>query len=830
MSLLKDGTFYLGKQFDPAAGKLIDERVLYNPADLTTHAVVTGMTGSGKTGLCIGMLEEAALEGIPAIIIDPKGDLTNLLLHFPDLLPGDFQPWIDPEAARREGKPVEQVAQETAERWKKGLEEWGLTTDNIRELQNAVDFSLYSPGSSAALPVNILSSFEAPDLPWQENREILREKISTIVTALLGLIGLSDIDPLRSREHILLSNILEHAWSSGGSLDLTELILQTQKPPFERLGAFPVNNFFPEKDRFSLAMLLNNFLASPSFEVWRDGQPLDIGKMLYSPSGKPRHSIFYLAHLNESERMFFVTLLFASIESWMRAQRGTGTLRALIYMDEILGYLPPLGNPPSKTIMLRMLKQARAFGIGLLLATQNPVDVDYKGLSNAGTWMIGRLQTDQDKQRLLDGLDSAGGGVDRAAMDRMISALGKRVFVLHSVHNKKPVQFQTRWVMNFLAGPMTRSQLPELMKLVQPVTAAVATTASQPATVIERAPAAATSPATREILSTTRPPLPVGVEEYFLPNDLPIGDALRNAGVASSASVQQTGFIYRAALLAQAGINYLARKYNLEINRDVCALPQEARGRNIEWEHFPWRSFKRSEVVTSPLPGAQYSPLPAWLADARLLAGYQQDFVEWVYRNATLRVRANEKLKVFAPPEVSTAQFREQCAQAARQAMQADLDKIESTYQKRTSDLQRRIERARSDVRDKENTHDQRKMEELATHGQSLLNLFGKRRATISSSMTKRRLTSEAKDRLDKAKLALEQLEKEAKVMDEEKAREIKAVQERWADLVNEEIEIPITPYKKDIFVALYGIIWMPYYQINVDGQQRELPAFKTPA
>ncbi len=828
MSLSKDGTFYLGRQFDPATGKLMDERVLYTPADLTTHAVVTGMTGSGKTGLCIGLLEEAALEGIPAIIIDPKGDLTNLLLHFPNLLPADFQPWIDPEAARREGKPIEQVAQETAERWQKGLADWGLTADNLRELHDAVDFGLYSPGSSAALPVNILSSFEAPDLPWQENREILREKISTIVTALLGLIGLTDIDPLRSREHILLCNILEHAWSSGGSLDLTELILQTQKPPFERLGAFPVDNFFPEKERFALAMLLNNFLASPSFEIWRDGQPVDIGKMLYSRSGKARHSIFYLAHLNESERMFFVTLLFASIESWMRAQRGTGTLRALIYMDEILGYLPPLGNPPSKTIMLRMLKQARAFGIGLLLATQNPVDVDYKGLSNAGTWMIGRLQTDQDKQRLLDGLDSAGGGVDRAAMDKMISALGKRVFILHSVHNKKPLQFQTRWVMNFLAGPMTRSQLPDLMKRIQPEAATAA--AAQPGTPVERAAAAAIAPVNREILSTTRPPLPAGIEEYFLPNDLPIGDALRRAGVPTNAAVQQSGYIYRAALLAQAGINYLARKYNLEINRDVCALPQEARGRSIEWEQFPWRAFKRSEVVSNPLPGAQYSALPAWLADARLLAGYQQDFIEWVYRNATLRVRANEKLKVFAPPEVTTAQFREQCAQAARQAMQAELDKVEGGYQKRAGDLQRKIERARSDVQDKENSHDQRKLEELATHGQSLLNLFGKRRATISSSMTKRRLTSEAKDRLDKAKLALEQMENDLKDLEEEKARELAAIEDRWADLVNEETEIPISPYKKDIFVALYGMIWMPYYQISVDGQPREIPAFQTPA
>lgn len=827
MALSKDGVFYLGKQYDPAEKKLLDQPILFNPADLTTHAVVTGMTGSGKTGLCIGLLEEAALEGIPAIIIDPKGDLTNLLLHFPDLLPSDFELWIDPETARREEKTVGQLAEETALRWKNGLAEWGLGSNQIRELKDAVDFALYSPGSSAAVSVNILSSFESPDLPWAENREILREKISTIVTALLGLIGLNDVDPLRSREHILLSNILEHAWSSGKSLDLTDLILQTQKPPFDRLGAFPVNNFFPEKDRLSLAMLLNNFLASPSFEVWREGQPLNVQNFLYSPNGKARHSIFYLAHLNESERMFFVTLLFASIESWMRSQRGTGNLRTLIYMDEIYGYLPPLSNPPSKTVMLRMLKQARAFGVGLLLATQNPVDVDYKGLSNAGTWMIGRLQTDQDKQRLLDGLDSAGGGVNRQQMDRLISTLGKRVFVLHSVHAKQPLLFQTRWVLNYLAGPLTRSQLPALLPLTS-IADSAGTPAQRTTSELQSASSAPVAAGAKGFTSA-RPPVPSGVEEYFLPNDLPLSESIRQANIHASAQIEQKGFVYYPALFAQATINYLARKYNLEINREVAVLVQETRGRSIEWDDFNWRSFKRAEITAQPLPAAQYAPLPGWLADARQLTVFQQDFVEWVYRNATIRVRANEKLKVYAAPEVSTAEFREQCAQAARSALQSEVDKLEALYQKKIEDLNRKIERAKSDVADKENTYKQRQMEELATHGQSLMNLFGKRRATLSSSMTKRRLTSEAKDRLEKAKLALEQLQKQLKDIETEKNRELKQIQERWADMVNDEVEIPLSPYKKDIFVPLYGIIWIPYYSIVVDQQVREIPAFRSP-
>src|SRR5512146_2969608 len=462
---MTDSNFYLGRAYDPIKQTVTEKEITYDPADLTTHAVVTGMTGSGKTGLCIDLLEEAALKGIPAIIIDPKGDLTNLLLHFPDLAPQDFQPWIDSDLARRSQKTVEQVASETAETWRNGLGEWGITSERILALKNAAQFAIYTPGSNSGIPVSVLSSLAAPSLSWQDNREILRERISSTVTALLGLVGYEDIDPIRSREHILLSNIFETAWSQGKDVELTELILQTQNPPFDKLGAFPVETFFPAKDRMELAMVLNNILAAPGFETWRDGQALNIGSLLYTDDGRPRHNIFYLAHLSDEERMFFVTLLLSAVETWMRTQSGASSLRALLYMDEIYGYLPPQRNPPSKQPLLRMLKQARAFGLGLLLATQNPVDVDYKALSNAGTWFIGKLQTEQDKNRLLDGLESAAGSISRIVFDKLISSLGKRVFVLHNVHTARPQVFQTRWTMNYLAGPLTRNQIPALNKL-----------------------------------------------------------------------------------------------------------------------------------------------------------------------------------------------------------------------------------------------------------------------------------------------------------------------------------------------------------------------------
>ena len=345
----KDDKFYLGKIFNLKKNAITNDLLKYDPPDLTTHAIVTGMTGSGKTGLCVGLLEEAALQGIPAIVVDPKGDLTNLVLSFPDLTPEDFAPWIDANRARREKKTIPEVAEKTAALWKKGLKDWGMGSKEIQTLKDAVDRTIYTPGSTTGMQVNILSSFQAPSIDWDKNEEILREKISSTVTALLTLVGLKDIDPLRSREHILLANIIEYHWQGGTSLDLLDLIRQTQTPPFDQLGAFSLNDFFPKKDRSELAMRLNNFLASPSFQSWIEGQPLNIERMLYMPDGKPRHTIFYLAHLDDAERMFFVTLLYAAVETWMRKQRGTGDLRALVYFEEIHGYIPPVANPLSFT-------------------------------------------------------------------------------------------------------------------------------------------------------------------------------------------------------------------------------------------------------------------------------------------------------------------------------------------------------------------------------------------------------------------------------------------------------------------------------------------------
>ena len=826
----REKSFFLGRQFDPQNNKILVDDVYYDPADLTTHGIVTGMTGSGKTGLCVGMLEEAALKGIPALVIDPKGDLTNLLLHFPDLLPADFEPWLDQDEARRKNKDLKQLSEETAGLWKNGLADWGLGKDDLQALKDSVQFCVYTPGSTSGEPVNILSSFAAPDLAWEEHSEILRERISSTVTGLLALVGMDDIDPLRSREHILLANLLENAWSQGKSMDLIELIMQVQSPPIDRLGAFPMDRFFPENDRFELAMLLNNFLASPSFQTWMEGAALDVEALLYTPSGQPRHSIFYLAHLSENERMFFVTLLFAAVESWMRTKRGTKTLRALIYFDEILGYLPPVKNPPSRPILLRMLKQARAFGVGLLLATQNPVDVDYKALSNAGTWMIGRLQTERDKDRLLDGLTSASGAANRSELDGLISGLGKRVFLLHNVHESKPQIFQTRWALNYLAGPLTRSQIPALNKMTgftpQAEAEPAAADKEQPRETTKTETGTEKKKSTDNVYSTTAPAVPAGVNEYFLPNSLGVKEASRSLDL--SGAVDPEGFIYHPALLAQCQVNYLSRKYKLEQIKQICCLVEGLEAENVRWEDFPWHTLGRSDLQKQALPSSSFDNLPAALSDAGRLKNYEKDFVEWIYREGTIYLKVNEKLQVYAGPDISDEKFAEMCSKAAKDLQEEARQKLEKTFDSKLSTLLEKVTRQEMEIDQQEGELNQRRMEELGTHGELVLSLFSKRRRSVSSSLTKRRMTQQAKMELEQEEKELELMQKKVEDLQKEKTEALADLEKEWQEITAEVTQVPLTPYKKDIFVEYFGIVWMPYYLVRVDDRLREVPAFKS--
>ena len=839
---MTDENFYLGREYDPLRQTLTDKEITYDPADLTTHAVVTGMTGSGKTGLCIVLLEEAALKGIPAIIIDPKGDLTNLLLHFPDLAPQDFQPWIDADVARRSGKSLEQVATDASTSWREGLKEWGIPQERILALKNAAQFAIFTPGSDAGIPVSVLSSLTAPEISWQENREVLREKITSTVTALLGLVGYTDIDPLRSREHILLANIFESAWSQGKDVELAELILQTQTPPFEKLGAFPVETFFPAKDRMELAMVLNNILAAPAFETWREGQSLNIGSMLYTSDKRPRHNIFYLAHLSDTERMFFVTLLLSAVETWMRTQSGSPSLRALLYMDEIYGYLPPSRNPPSKQPILRMLKQARAFGLGLLLATQNPVDVDYKALSNAGTWFIGKLQTEQDKNRLLDGLESAAGDISRMVFDKLISSLGKRVFVLHNIHAKQPELVQTRSTMNFLAGPLTRNQIPALNKLANAEGISTPAGMSHPAEhqtmapMMEAAPtlrpaSSPSQPPTARIQSSsTKPPIPAWIHEYFLPQNYSLPEAFSAAQKTMPAEVMIDGVIYRPTLLASAEVHVLDRKHGVdsELTRAALVKTPEKRGA-VRWEEYQLSANILDSVDTSPVPSARFSSIDSPLNDVKLMTAMQKDFTDWVYRTSAVKARVNQALKVFAGPDVGPADFMKACAEAAREARDAEVEKKTAQLDRQLKTLVDKLAREERELREDEAELSGRKWEEgshLLEIGASMLGIGRKKISPVTSQISKNRLKNKAKENVEESVDAIEQFKQQIAEAEKRREETIAEIHDRWGRMVNEITEVTIAPKKTDVFVKLFGVAWMPYYVIQAGTEAIELPAF----
>jgi hypothetical protein len=802
--------FFFGRAYDLAAKQALTENpIFYDPADLTTHAVITGMTGSGKTGMGIILLEEAALQGIPAILIDPKGDLTNHLLHFPDLLPEDFAPWIEQDAVTREGKTVEQAATDVAALWTKGLADWGIDKTRMQKLAENVSYAIYSPGSNSAIPVSILSSLKCPQIPWEENKEMLRENISSTVTALLELVGFKNLDPVRSREHILLANIFEVAWSKGQDLDLESLILQTQNPPFEKLGVFPLSKFYPEKERFELAMLLNNFLAAPAFESWLEGVPLDIGAFLYTPEGKPRHSVFYLAHLADQERMFFVTLLYSAIETWMRSQPGTSNLRALVYFDEIVGYLPPVAAPPSKPIILRLLKQARAFGLGIVLATQNPIDLDYKALSNTGTWIIGKLQTDQDKQRLLDGLESLQGVLDRGYFDKTISALGKRVFLLHNVHAKAPAVFTTRWAMNYLAGPITRNKLQALNALVSTTPEGHAASAVKKEEILG-------SKGTDLPGKSVEPKLSSQVEVYYLPHKRTLSEALRSQGISLSGAASQALVHYQPALFGQANVYFANRTYNLDtqVKVGVCLPKLETRGL-VRWEDYRVEPIDPAELESQPLPEATFGDLGYPFDDEPNISALKKDLIEWVYRTQAITLFKNDALKLVSEHGESQEAFEERCRQASQGSSKEAVEKIKQKYAKLKKTIEDKKLREELELERDKDVLKQRRGEEAIKGIENISKLYKGRKSNLSTSMTKRRLTSTAKASVKESEEMIKKYEVELASLDKQMQAEIDALQTQSTQSVGTIREVNVPPLKKDIVVELFGLAWLPHYAIK---------------
>jgi hypothetical protein len=690
----KLGAFYLGRGYDAARDALADEPLMYDSRDLTTHAVCVGMTGSGKTGLCISLIEEAALDGIPALVIDPKGDIANLMLTFPGLTPAEFQPWIDPAEAARKGTTAEALAAKTAEAWKSGLAEWGEDGERIRRFREAADVAIYTPGSDAGLPLSILRSFAPP--PEGSDAVATRERISACVAGLLGLVGIA-ADPLKSREHILLSAIVDAAWGRGQALDLAGLIGAIQKPPFDKVGVFDVETFYPAKDRLELAMAVNNLLASPGFGVWLEGAALDIQRLLFTPAGKPRISVISIAHLNDAERMFVVTLVANELVSWMRRQPGTAALRAIFYMDEILGYFPPIAMPPSKLPMLTLMKQARAFGLGVVLATQNPVDLDYKGLSNAGTWFIGRLQTERDRERVIDGLLSAqaGAGFDRGALAKLMAGIAPRVFLLRNVNDDAPVLFRTRWALSWLRGPLT---LPEITRLMAPRKSAEASK-----------PAPAEVPAAR---ATARPALPAGIEEIFL------------AAKPGSGEV-----VYRPRIAAVAEMHYADKPAGVDSwTRGAWLAPFADGSGSPDWSEAAALPSLDAVAAPAPLDGATFAEVPAPALAAKSYAEWSKALAAHLYQNGAAELLAARALKLTSNPGEGEGDFRARLSQALREHRDREVAKLRDKHAARLKALEERLQRAADRVEREKSQYSQRKLDTAISIGTSVLGaIFGGR-------------------------------------------------------------------------------------------------------
>jgi hypothetical protein len=782
------GVFYLGRAYDLGRKRRLDDLILYDSRDLVTHAVCVGMTGSGKTGLCLSLIEEAAIDGVPAILIDPKGDLCNLMLTFPNLAPADFRPWINEDDAARKGLSPEEYATQQAELWRKGLEEWDEDGERIRRLKEAAEFVIYTPGSSAGLPVSILKSFAAPPDSVHGDEEALRERVSSTATGLLTLAGIG-ADPLKSREHILVSTILATAWQKGEDLDLAALIARIQTPAVTKIGVVDLESFFPAKDRFALAMGLNNLLAAPAFASWLEGEPLEVGSLLRTAAGKPRVAIFSIAHLSDAERMFFVTLLLNQTLAWMRAQSGTTSLRAILYMDEIAGYFPPVATPPAKAPLLTLLKQGRAFGLGVVLATQNPVDLDYKGLANTGTWFLGRLQTERDKERVLEGLEGVAASADlkfdRGAMEETLAGLGSRVFLLNNVHEDAPVVFETRWAMSYLRGPLTRAQIKTLMDPVRGE--------------IEPAPAkkeAATALAAAS--GGARPVLPPGVSQLFVPARGSGGD-----------------FVYHAAVLGEADVFFRDAKSGVASTEKVTRIVPISP--SLDWSGGEEPDFAPEELETEPEGGAGFAELGAPVG-ARAADAWGKDFATWIYREKALELWKSPSAGAVSRPGESEADFRARLQQEARERRDAEADRLREKYAAKLAALEERLRRAEQAVGREKQESVQAGVQTAISVGATVLGaIFG--RKTVSSTTIGRATTAargagrtmkQAGD-VQRAQESAEAVRGRIRELEAELEADL-AAHSAASDPLTEKLErVSVRPRKSDITVRRVAIVWRPY-------------------
>jgi hypothetical protein len=804
------GSFHIGYAIDPATGKASADEVVIGSSDLTTHGVVTGMTGSGKTGLAVVLLEEARLAGIPTLVLDPKGDMTNLALVFPDLEPASFRPWVSEADAQASGVSVDEFAAKQATIWREGLAANGIGPERLQALKDAGEVTIYTPGSTAGVPLNIVGSLDAPPLSWETDAEALRDEIEGTVTSLLALVGIK-ADPLSSREHVLLSNLIENAWRAGRNLDLGALIGEIQTPPIRKLGVFEIDQFFPPPDRTKLAFTLNGLVASPTFAAWGEGEPLDPQKLLFTADGKPRCAVIYLAHLSEEERQFVVTLVFSKLVTWMRGQEGTPDLRALAYMDEVFGYVPPSAAPPPKKPILTIFKQGRAFGLGLVLSTQNPVDLDYKAMSNAGTWLVGRLQTENDKARVLEGLRSAAGTTDVAELDKAIGGLGKRQFLLVSAKSSAPRLLTTRWAMSYLRGPLTKEQLAGLKPAPPEMAPPPAPTLEETGgSTIEPAPAVApAAPATE--LGADETPIPPPVAAGTAVSYLDPAAAWSSAVGAVAASTR-----LRAFLAARVSLRYDDSAAAVDEQEEFEAVYGPLDG-GLDLASESQVDYDDRDFSTAPPDGAVFVLPQAPVAESRFFTQTAKDIQRHLVERRPLELQRNRALKLASRPGESADDFARRCDTAAQERADAEAAKIRDRLEAKRDRLDKALAQAQRRVEELDTDTRTRQANELISGAGAVLGaLFGGRRSArsmasaVGSAASRRGMTARTSERKQTAEQKVDATKDDLAELEQEILDEVAEIDERWRATAAEVDTLTIRLEATDVRVLETRLVWVP--------------------
>lgn len=770
--------FYIGKQ--KVEGQTIP--LVYQNKDLLTHAAIIGMTGSGKTGLGITLLEEAAIDNIPSIIIDPKGDMTNLLLTFPNLETSDFEPWIEEQEAINSGKTIQEFAQSRAELWKKGLEQDFQEVSRIEKLKNSADFTIYTPGSDAGVQISILSSFKAPSKEVLEDNELLVSLINSTVSSILALI--EEKADSNSKESILLSSIFLNLFKEQKDLTLEELINLIVTPPFSKIGVFDLEIFFSQNDRLKLALKLNGIIANPAFSTWIEGETLEISKLLYDENGKAKVSIFSIAHLNDNQRMFFVTILLNQMVAWMRRQEGTTSLKALLYMDEIFGYFPPSSNPPSKQPMLTLLKQARSFGIGIVLSTQNPVDIDYKGLANIGTWFLGRLQTKQDIDRVIDGLSSASEGINKAQISNLLSNLEKRNFILNNINDDGIKVFETRWALSYLKGPIPKEGIKRLMSEKKSAKNLQKSVSTQDNTNIN---------ITKGI---SKPILTSNINELYIYNS------------------QNNNYYLQPYLLCSASIRFVNTSKAIDVEESIkykFYLDENMKEINFDEkeELLLETKFEIKEKANS-----NYYEVPNFIKNEKDLKQIEKDFTDYLYRNSKLSLYKIDSLKLSSKQDETLQDFRIRVQDRLNEKVDLELEKIKAKYQKENDSLDLKLSKLYERL-------DKEKREANASTTDTILNIgtsilgafFGK--GTVSSNLGKVASGAKGANKILKERGDVKVAENEIAFLIEQKnslqttlENEVSKIKEQNS-ISNLQIEeIFINPKRSDIFDVKLELLW----------------------